>query len=101
MKGKYRDKTFTLAELHDERVRLEKKYGERIILGTLEDMVTEEERLDKVEYDTLTGFIHDASAEMKKADENYVKAIKTHLILNRRLHMLGKHSGSCWEYSSC
>lgn len=76
IKEKYGNRNLTATELHSERVRLEKKHGDKIVLGMLEDMTTDEERLDKIEYEAITKVLQDASPEIKEADKNYVKAVK-------------------------
>src|SRR3989344_1664321 len=75
IKEKYgRDKEYSPTELHEERKKLEKKYGEKIILGKLEDMETDQERMDKIEYESLSKVLQDAIPEMKSLDEKFKTA---------------------------
>jgi len=76
-KEKYgKDKKFSPSELQSERARLEKKYGEKIVLGKLEDMATDEEKLDKIEYEALTSVLQKAVPEMKALDDTMILAYK-------------------------
>ena len=83
VKQKYEGKTFTPTELHNERVRLEKKYGEKIILGKFEDMTTDEERKDKVIYEVLGNALDKVAPGYKRADDEMKKGYKM-----QRLHNL-------------
>jgi hypothetical protein len=80
--------TIPATELHNERLRLEKKHGEKIILRTFDDMTTDEERMDKMEYDVLTTLLQEASPEIKKADEDYVKAINQQQLYNSAFELI-------------
>lgn len=62
--------------LQAERAKLEKKYGDRIVLGTLEDMKTDEEKMDKVEYEALSGVLKSEVPEMEKLDNQFKEALK-------------------------
>jgi len=53
LKQKYSGKNIPVQAAHNERIKLEKKYGEKIITGKLEDMETDEEKADFIEYEVL------------------------------------------------
>lgn len=69
IKQKYSGKSIPFKTLHEQRVLLEKKYGEKIILGKLEDMDTDEEKMDKIEYEAIGDVLGEMSPEYKKGDE--------------------------------
>lgn len=76
LEKRYSGKQLQPTEAHSRRVELEKKYGDKIVINSLEEMETEEEKLAKVEYDALTKELQRISPKMKEADENYIKAVK-------------------------
>lgn len=76
IKEKYEGKTFSPSEIHNERVKLEKKYGEKIILGKLEDMTTDEEKMDKLEYDAMGNELFKIMPDYKKGDDLIKQAYK-------------------------
>ena len=69
MKQKYAGKSISPVVAHNERVKLEEKYGEKIILGKLEDMVTDEEKTDFVEYKVLGDELNRIAPGYKDADD--------------------------------
>lgn len=77
IKQKYAGKSIQAGVAHNERVKLEEKYGEKIILGKLEDMVTDEEKMDKVEYEALGSVLNEISPDYKKAHDLFKSAYKT------------------------
>jgi hypothetical protein len=79
---KYRGKTFKPSELHNERVRLEKKYGEKIILGKPEDMATLEEAMEKVEYDVIGNELSKLVPDYKRGDDLMKEAYKMQRLRN-------------------
>ncbi len=82
IKQKYGNKKkYSPSELQSERTRLEKKYGEKIVLGTLEDMTTDEEKMDKMEYETLTSVLQETIPEMKFIDNRLRLVYKTRKFL--------------------
>jgi len=83
IKQKYAGKNIPVRVAHNERVKLEKKYGEKIILGKLEDMTTDEEKMDKIEYEVLGKHLDKAVSGYKKADDSMKDGYKM-----QRLHNL-------------
>lgn len=73
---KYGDKSISATVLNEERVKLEKKYGERIVLGKLDDMTTDEEKMDKLEYEAIGSVLGEVSPDYKKADDMVKNAYK-------------------------
>lgn len=81
---KYKGRNIPVAELHNERVKLENKYGEKIILGRVEDMETEEEKMDKIFYDILGTELSEVVPHYQDAENK----MKTGYKLQRFYHNL-------------
>ena len=76
IKQKYAGKSIPAEVAHNERVKLEEKYGEKIILGKFEDMVTDEEKMDFVEYKALGKELYRISPDYKKGDDMLKRGYK-------------------------
>lgn len=69
IKQKYAGKSISPQVAHNARLKLEKKYGEKIILGKFEDMLTDEEKTDFAEYKALGDELYRISPEYKNAED--------------------------------
>jgi len=89
IKKKYAGKSISPKVAHNERIKLEKKYGEKIILGKFEDMVTDEEKTDFAEYKALGSELYRISPDYKKGDDLFKSGYNLQRI-SKRLLLDGK-----------
>lgn len=73
-------------EANAEREKLEIKHGAKIMLGTPEDMETQEEQMDKIEYDALTKELYKIAPGVKEGDDMIKKGL-----LNQPIHNGGNN----------
>jgi len=90
IKRKYVGKSIPAGVIHNERVKLEEKYGEKIILGKFEDMMTDKEKMDFVEYKALGDALNRVSPDYNKADGLLKGIYYIRMTFNRMLSRDGK-----------
>lgn len=90
IKQKYAGKSIPAGVAHNERVKLEEKYGEKIILGKFEDMATDEEKMDFVEYKALGDELNRISPDYKRGDDLLKSSYNTKRIFYKLLFRDGK-----------
>jgi hypothetical protein len=74
-------KNYTPAEILARMKELEEKHGPKFVVARFEDMKTEENQKDKMEYDVLSQVLSEATPELKKAINNYKKAAGTEVFI--------------------